>query len=197
MPANDRCDDPAPGRLVLVVGPSGAGKDTLIDAARRELAGDPRFAFPRRVVTRPPSPAEDNDTVDAEAFAAAQERGAFALAWTAHGHAYGIPAAIDADLARGATVVVNVSRTVVAAARARWHRVAVVEVTAPTEILAARIAARARGSDAAGAERLTRRLPNDAGLVPDHRVDNAGPLDEAVAAFLAALGSGTEGAPRP
>lgn len=38
------------GRLFAVVGPSGAGKDTLIAAA---LAARPDLAIVRRVITRP------------------------------------------------------------------------------------------------------------------------------------------------
>ncbi len=110
--------------LVLVVGPSGAGKDTLLDAARRALAGDPRFHFVRRVITRPADAGgEVHEAVTEEEFAARD----FALQWQAHGLRYGIPAdAIEA----GVVSVDNVSRTIIADA-ARRFRVRVIEVTAP------------------------------------------------------------------
>lgn len=176
-----------PGRLVLVVGPSGSGKDTLIAAARIALAGDPRYVFPRRIVTRPASAAEDNVHADAVGFAEARARGAFALDWSAHGHAYAIPAAIDVDLAAGAVVVINVSRTVVAEARRRWPDVSVVAVDAPPEVLAARVAARGRPSDGDGAERVTRRPQTVDPHPADVRIDNGGDLAAAVAAFIAAV----------
>ena len=68
-----------PGCLVLVVGPSGAGKDTLIRLARAALAGDPRYVFPRRLVTRPPSADEDNDQIDEAAFADLQAQAALGV----------------------------------------------------------------------------------------------------------------------
>jgi guanylate kinase len=80
-----------PGRLVLVVGPSGSGKDTLIAGARAACRADGTVVFPRRVVTRPPSPAEDNDVLSPPAFAEAAARGDFALFWNAHGHDYASP----------------------------------------------------------------------------------------------------------
>ncbi|MBN9309568.1 MAG: phosphonate metabolism protein/1,5-bisphosphokinase (PRPP-forming) PhnN, partial [Devosia sp.] len=74
------------GALVLVVGPSGAGKDTLIGAAKTALAGDPRFTFPRRVVTRQAMvELEDHDSIDAVEFSRQKLRGAYALDWEAHG----------------------------------------------------------------------------------------------------------------
>ena len=85
----------AGGRLVLVVGPSGAGKDSLIEAARRALAGHPRFVFPRRLVTRPCDPgSEDHDSLTEEAFASEREAGAFFLHWGAHGLHYALPGSI-------------------------------------------------------------------------------------------------------
>lgn len=176
-----------PGRLVLVVGPSGAGKDTLIDAARAMLAAESGFVFPRRVVTRPASAAEDNLVADEAGFRAVAAHGGFALSWEAHGHLYGIPASIVADLAAGQIVVVNVSRTVIDEARARWPNVRVVEVTAPEDVLARRIAERARPSDGAGSERLARRFEPSDRPVADVTIDNGGDLDTAVAAFLSAI----------
>lgn len=145
-----------PGRLVLVVGPSGAGKDTLIELARAALRDDPSVVFPRRVVTRAASAAEAHDSMSADAFERAVRAGAFALTWDAHGLRYGIPAGIDADIRAGRTVVCNVSRTIIAAARRRYAAVVVALVTAPPELLAARLAARARGSDGEIAQRLAR-----------------------------------------
>jgi len=107
-----------PGRLVLVVGPSGAGKDTLIARARAACRGDATVVFPARVITRPPSIFEDNEFMPPSAFEQAAANGAFAVWWSAHGHMYGIPLAVDFDIEAGRTVVCNVSRTVVAAVRA-------------------------------------------------------------------------------
>src|SRR5262245_48468843 len=106
-----------PGRLVLVVGPSGAGKDPLIGGAREGCGDDPAIVFPRRVVTRPPSSAEDNDAMTPEGFNQAVADGAFALWWEAHGNRYGIPVSIDDAIRNGRTVVCNVSRAIIGAAR--------------------------------------------------------------------------------
>ena len=145
-----------PGRLVLVVGPSGAGKDTLIDGVRQGCAGDSTVAFPRRVITRPASAFEDHDTLNRDAFDRAITAGTFALWWEAHGNRYGIPLAIEDDIRAGRTVVCNVSRTIVDAARGRYANVAVVLITAPQRILQVRLASRQRGSDGNLRRRIAR-----------------------------------------
>jgi ribose 1,5-bisphosphokinase len=144
------------GGFVLVVGPSGAGKDTLLQMARRELAACPQFVFPRRLVTRASSVWEEHDSIDHAAFERGVIDSEFTLAWRAHGHGYAIPGACLGEAADGRIIVCNVSRTVVEAARERLPSVSVVEVTAPREVLAARLAGRGRGDDADLGARLDR-----------------------------------------
>ena len=162
-----------PGRLVLVVGPSGAGKDTLIDLARAASAGDANIVFPRRVVTREATAFEDNAQVSFEAFRQARDKGEFAVHWEAHGHGYALPRAIDHELRTGRTVVANVSRTVIEPMRRGYADVVVVSITAPAEILKLRLAARARGSDGQIADRLGRAVDGGA-AVPDVTIHNVG-----------------------
>lgn len=142
---------------MLVVGPSGAGKDTLMDAARTSL-GECRFA--RRLITRPAMVgAEDHDSCSPAEFEAAVSRGEIALHWQAHGLSYGIPAAALADVAQGEVVIANVSRGVIAQAEGLGARVVVVNITAPPDVLAKRLAARGRESEADIAARLARDAP--------------------------------------
>ncbi|MBR0699145.1 phosphonate metabolism protein/1,5-bisphosphokinase (PRPP-forming) PhnN [Bradyrhizobium diazoefficiens] len=165
-----------PGRLVLVVGPSGAGKDTLLRLAQAACAGDRDIVFPRRVVTRASSADEDNIAVSSDEFRRAREHGDFAVHWDAHGHSYALPREINGDIRAGRTVVANVSRTVLGALRRTYADVVVVAITAPPEVLAARLAARARQSDGDIAERLTRSV-DDASAQADVTILNAGSAD--------------------
>jgi ribose 1,5-bisphosphokinase len=166
-----------PGRLVLVAGPSGAGKDTLIARACAACRNDATVVFPRRIVTRPASAFEDNEFMSEQAFEQAAAKGAFAFWWSAHGHSYGIPIAVDRDIEAGRTVICNVSRTVAGAARERYAHVVAVLVTAPRELLAMRLAARDRASDASIEQRVSRAETANNGFRPDVVIDNVGEPD--------------------
>jgi ribose 1,5-bisphosphokinase len=162
-----------PGRLVLVVGPSGAGKDTLLRLARAACIEDHDVVFPRRVVTRESSVDEDNIAVSSDEFRRARDHGDFAVQWEAHGHSYALPLGLNDDIRAGRTVVANVSRTVIGALRQIYANVVVVAITAPPDVLAQRLAARARHSDGNIAERLTRSV-DDASAQADVTILNAG-----------------------
>ena len=133
------------GVLTLVVGPSGAGKDTLITGARKRLAKNDCFAFPKRHITRPAdSGGEDHIAVSEQAFRANDEAGRYALSWRAHGLCYGVPESACELLCTGQSVVVNVSRSVLEAARARFKRLKVLSIVAPSDVLRARLVNRGR-----------------------------------------------------
>lgn len=176
------------GTLILVVGPSGSGKDTLIDAAKAALADDPRFHFPRRDITRPAEAGgEDHNPVDAATFESRRAEGAYALSWGAHELFYGVPAAIADRLAAGASVVVNVSRSVIDQARESFPPTAVISLSVPEDVLRMRLAARGRES----AEQIEARVAR-ATAVPVSgpnvfEVVNDDTVETAVARFLATL----------
>ncbi|MYE02199.1 MAG: phosphonate metabolism protein/1,5-bisphosphokinase (PRPP-forming) PhnN [Alphaproteobacteria bacterium] len=176
------------GRLVLVVGPSGAGKDTLIRRAEAGLRSEARYRFPRRYVTRPAGdPHEDHIALTDEEFRARERAGQFSLVWRAHGLGYALPRTVDCLVADGRIVVANVSRTVVGQARSRFARIGVIQVTASRGTLALRLAGRGRESGEESARRLARPAP----ALPDgpdvRTLVNEGPLEEAAAAFVGLL----------
>jgi len=170
------------GGVFAIVGPSGAGKDTLLAGA---LAARPDLVLVRRVITRPAEAGgEDFDGVTPAEFARRKAAGEFALDWQAHGLSYGIPAA-QIDPARD--VLFNGSRAALPAAQVRFPGLVVVLVTAPVAVLAQRLAARGREQAADIAARLDR-----AGFdLPDgmtvRQVVNDGTPEQGVARLLAAL----------
>ncbi len=111
----------AAGTLVFVVGPSGAGKDTLLAYARQRLAGAARsgrpVVFARRLITRAVDATEDHIEIAAAAFDVEAAAGRFALHWRANGLGYALGEDCRAGLAAGHLVVANGSR-----AAGRWSR---------------------------------------------------------------------------
>jgi ribose 1,5-bisphosphokinase len=172
-----------PGRLVAVAGPSGAGKDTLIRIA---LAKVPEAIVHSRVVTRPSSAAENNEEMTPAAFDKARAAGDFVLDWEAHGLKYGLRRTVDDHINAGRTVVVNVSRRVISQLRQRYTNVVTVLVTAPDEVLMARLAERNRPSDGALDQRL-QRAALDSDMKADMIINNVGEPEEMAALLVTAI----------
>ena len=165
-----------------VVGPSGAGKDTLIAGAMRAR---PDLRLVRRVITRPETAGgEPFEGVSETEFARRKAAGDFALDWAAHGLMYGIP---KAQILGPGDVVFNGSRAALPAARRAFPALVVILVTAPDAVLAARLAA--RGREAAGdiAQRLGRVSFSLPGGIATRVVVNDGTPQAGVAALLEAL----------
>jgi phosphonate metabolism protein PhnN/1,5-bisphosphokinase (PRPP-forming) len=176
------------GVLILVAGPSGSGKDTLLSAARKAFAGDASLVFPLRFVTRADQTGEDHIHVSKRDFERLRDSGLFFLSWEAHGLGYGIPSSVADDLQRGSAVVFNISREIIPAATAKWRRTQIVSVTADVSILRSRLQARGRESDE-DIEARVRRASEDCVAIqgPAHVLDNSAPLEETVPAFLTLL----------
>jgi ribose 1,5-bisphosphokinase len=175
------------GCFVAVAGPSGVGKDTLIRGVKERLAGDRRFVFARRIITRQGDCTEDHDSVSESEFEVLRERGAFLLHWSANGLSYGLPAGLGFDINEGRIVIANVSRAVLPEIRQRFRRHLVVHVTATPEVLAARLSARGREDAAAQQARLARALAQDAGVRADVTIDNSSNLSDSLLTFEEAL----------
>ena len=122
------------GTLFLMVGPSGGGKDSLIQAAAELLAGNPSYVIAHRAITRPADSArEEHETVSVEEFRGRVERDEFMLSWNVYDTYYGIPISYEDDLTDGRHVVVNASRTVVGLAVTNFSPARVIQITAPRE----------------------------------------------------------------
>ena len=173
---------------MLVIGPSGVGKDTLIGGARQALDGDKRFSFVRRLVTRPADiDLEDHISLEREDFARARKAGRFALTWQAHGLDYALPIGVDTDLALGRVVIANISRHAVPEAMAKYPLCRVIQISAEISLRAARLSRRGRESRDQIVARLAREgaaLPADVTPVV---IDNSSSVGIGVTAFIMAL----------
>lgn len=172
------------GRLIAFVGPSGVGKDSVMEA----LSARCDLPLVRRVITRPAnSGGEDFEGVTMEDFETRRAAGAFAIHWPAHGLMYGIPHTELAPVHDGEDRLINLSRAILPEAQANLPGLRVFLVTAPRDVLRARLMARGRET----AEDIERRLDRADMSMPDgvqfDEIDNSGPLEGTLEAVCVAL----------
>ena len=172
--------------VIAVVGPSGVGKDSVMEALAARSAGIQRV---RRVITRPEGEdGEDFDRVSVKTFELMALDGAFALHWSAHGLLYGIPTAIEDQRQVAAALLVNLSRSVLLQAQEVFGNLIVISLTADEGVLAQRLSARGRESSGDQVRRLGRAgIPLPDGLEHVINVDNSGALEDTIETILAAL----------
>ena len=171
-------DLPTEGRLFFVVGPSGVGKDALLQWVQTQMPDDAKSIFARRSITRPIHVSEAHETMTSDEFLQAEEDGCFSMTWQANDTRYGIRRGIEADLKAGRDVIVNGSREYIAQLRELFPLAKVIWIIADPELIRKRIENRQRESGSALACRLLRSAAFTAKEDDNITyIDNSGPIE--------------------
>ena len=174
-----------PGFLILVIGNSGSGKDSIIKGAVEKYSREkPSIHLVQRYITRPPSETENNISITPNEFKKMEKENQFALKWNIYGLSYGVSIEIDEWLKNGDLVLVNVSRTIVKNVRKIYKNVKVVFIQVPLEVSVERLKRRARENQKHLEERIERARKNQTFPNADFIIDNSGLLDNAINQFL-------------
>lgn len=182
------------GRLIFLMGPSGAGKDSVLQRLQQSLEGR-GCRIARRVITRSAEAmGEEAVSVSPREFGERERAGDFAMVWRANGLAYGIPREIEEWLADGYQLIVNGSRGYLDEARRKYPDLLAVLLQVEPAILRRRLLARAREDVGEIEARLARsaELSGSAFMQADRRIirlDNSGSLDETVERLLRLIDS--------
>jgi len=183
--------DSTNGRLIVVVGPSGAGKDSILKGAANYFHDNPRIDFVRRVITRECDPSSEVHASVTEAqFISLKKRGAFSVSWQANGLYYGLPVEVLAKIAQGQLLIANGSRAAVADLRSTFNPLTIVHVNVTQDVLAERLASRRRET----AEQIEQRLHRNQTIIPIEgddvvTIDNSAARDTAIDEFISLIES--------
>ncbi len=173
-------------KIILIVGPSGSGKDTLLRHARKALESQHGFIFSKRYITRPPDTNEDNYYVDQYAFEQLCRGGFFLATWEAHNNLYGIPHHIFITSETSSAIVCSISRTAISDFEKIYSDSVTINVTASDEILRERLAKRGREDELSINRRIQRaKLPIQSNKLITF--DNSVALEESKRGFTSLL----------
>lgn len=166
-------------KMVYVVGPSGAGKDSLLDWLRSQIPASAPVHWVRRTITRAPDAGgENHESVSQDEFKRILQQKGFAMHWHANDLCYGIRHIEMAPLERWHWVFVNGSRANLEKAALQYPGMVILHITASAEVLKQRLLHRGRESHDTIEARMRRamdlRWPSGCPLI---EVTNNGSLD--------------------
>jgi ribose 1,5-bisphosphokinase len=174
------------GLFLAIVGPSGSGKDTIIEALCKQL---PNIKRVKRYITREQQKAggEDSYNIDFDTFRKLERDGDFAFSWSAHHLKYGLPITIFDEINAGKSLIANISRSILDQLSDKFEYYEIILITASDKILAERLEKRGRESKAQIEERLARSsftIPN--GISP-LILRNETTVEDAVSKIIASI----------
>jgi ribose 1,5-bisphosphokinase len=167
--------------LYYIIGASGAGKDSLLNAVREQLATAGDTLIAHRYITRPAAASGENHiALSAAEFDCRKSKGLFKLHWVANNCQYGVGIEIDQWLNAGINVLVNGSRGYLDTAKALHPKLIVIYINVETQILKQRLINRGRESEEEIDARLQRHKTLSASVDIDAVcIDNSGELSAA------------------
>ena len=175
------------GNFFAVVGPSGAGKDSLMDGARLALPKT-QYVFAKRVVTRPPGQiGEIYDSCPLDTFLKLERAGEFLITWKAHDLRYALRQHLVTEQAAGKHIIANCSRQSIAQLALKVNNLIVLSIDASPTVLAQRLRHRGRETAQEIEQRLQRETPIFPSDIKVRRVDNNGTLAQGQQNFMDAL----------
>lgn len=172
-------------KLFYIVGPSGAGKDSLIEYCREQLNGVLPVIFTHRYITRPAKTGSENHvSLSTEEFKLRIKHELFALYWESHGLYYGIGIEINSWLEKGFSVVINGSREYLPVALEKYPDLQPILIEADSEIIKSRLNNRGREDEKSIAERIARNEEFSLSALQIHRIQNNGTIAAAASELL-------------
>jgi phosphonate metabolism protein PhnN/1,5-bisphosphokinase (PRPP-forming) len=162
------------GCLFVILGASGAGKDSIIHAIKQSSVD---LEFTRRVITREINiETEDFESVTNDVFDIMRDENAFIFSWNAHGLKYGIRRDILDHLKDGRHCVINGSRKALPAMLDEYPALIPILVTVDPNVLERRLRSRGRENEDEIAARISRSMmPPPEGC---YTISNNGMIEE-------------------